>query len=543
MTKSLALACASLSLLSIQAQSQCDTWQTLGPLPHNDPFDPTTDRIVATTTFDSGTGPELYVAVEWPQFGFNPGGARVYRRDGAAWTALGPPMVEEFGGLDVFDTGTGPALHAWGYLYHGVRGLARWNGSAWESVGMSFGEAIRDAVMFDDGSGPALHVTGHPWSVGSMHTYFARWNGSSWAQFGGVANTYARDLVVWDDGNGPALYAAGHFTTLGGVAITGGIARWDGTTWSSLGSGVAGPQGPQIDALAVYDDGSGAALYAGGSFTTAGGEPALRVAKWDGSEWSPLGGGVSGHVKSLLAHDAGDGAGPRLYVLGGFLTAGSVPVQGLAIWDGEQWSAPPAIPGGAFPSSALTEFVDPLLPAEGPALLVGVDQESLAVVLGGCGQTGELFCFGDGSGTACPCANSSGVGERVGCLHSFGTGGSLRGSGSVSLSNDTLVLEGAQMPNGSALYFQALARANGGAGVVFGDGLRCTTSAFIRLGTKLPTGGISQYPSGADTPVSVRGGVLTPGTRTYQIRYRNGGSFCTSAGFNMTNALAIQWQL
>jgi hypothetical protein len=42
-----------------------------------------------------------------------------------------------------------------------------------------------------------------------------------------------------------------------------------------------------VDAFAVYDDGHGPALYAGGSFTTAGACVANGIAKWDGSSWSP----------------------------------------------------------------------------------------------------------------------------------------------------------------------------------------------------------------------------------------------------------------
>ena len=43
-------------------------------------------------------------------------------------------------------------------------------------------------------------------------------------------------------------------------------------------------------ALAV----SGTDLYAGGYFTTAGGVPANCIAKWNGSAWSALGSGMSG---------------------------------------------------------------------------------------------------------------------------------------------------------------------------------------------------------------------------------------------------------
>jgi hypothetical protein len=43
-----------------------------------------------------------------------------------------------------------------------------------------------------------------------------------------------------------------------------GIARWNGTAWSPLGSGMSST----VNALTVFDDGTGPALYAGGSFWT-----------------------------------------------------------------------------------------------------------------------------------------------------------------------------------------------------------------------------------------------------------------------------------
>ena len=52
-----------------------------------------------------------------------------------------------------------------------------------------------------------------------------------------------------------------------------------------------------VRALTVFDDGSGPALYAGGAFTTAGGVAANHIAKWNGSSWSALGSGMNGaHV-------------------------------------------------------------------------------------------------------------------------------------------------------------------------------------------------------------------------------------------------------
>ena len=67
-------------------------------------------------------------------------------------------------------------------------------------------------------------------------------------------------LEVFDDGTGPALFAGGEFTTAGGVSAN-RIAKWDGTSWSALGSGL----GSYVYALEVFDDGTGTALFAGGN--------------------------------------------------------------------------------------------------------------------------------------------------------------------------------------------------------------------------------------------------------------------------------------
>ncbi|MBP7951227.1 MAG: hypothetical protein KA004_16370, partial [Verrucomicrobiales bacterium] len=69
-----------------------------------------------------------------------------------------------------------------------------------------------------------------------------------------------------------------------------------------------------VEALAV----SGSDLYAGGNFTTAGGTSANRIAKWNGSAWSALGSGVNDRVHDLAA-DSND----HLFVGGRFLAAGT----------------------------------------------------------------------------------------------------------------------------------------------------------------------------------------------------------------------------
>jgi hypothetical protein len=159
----------------------------------------------------------------------------------------------------------------------------------------------------------------------------------------------------------------------------------------------------------------------------------------------------------------------------------------------------------------------------------------------GPGGTGTVFCPGDGTGTACPCGNSSPAGAGEGCLSSLNVGGKVRGVGVASLANDSLTLHGTQMPNSSCLYFQGTTQQSAGAGAAFGDGKRCAGGAVIRLGTKINAAGVSSYPVAGDASISVKGAVGAPGTRTYQAWYRNAAAFCTSSTFNLTNGLEVIW--
>jgi len=112
--------------------------------------------------------------------------------------------------------------------------------------------------------------------------------------------------------SGTNLYAGGYFTSAGGVPAN-YIAKWDGSAWSALGSGMGGAN-PYVNALAV----SGTNLYAGGSFTTAGGVTANYIAKWNGNTWSALGSGMNSTVYALAVDASG-----HLFVGGDFTLAGT----------------------------------------------------------------------------------------------------------------------------------------------------------------------------------------------------------------------------
>ena len=135
---------------------------------------------------------------------------------------------------------------------------------------------------------------------------------------------------------GTNLYAGGFFTIAtnnGGAAVTvNRIARWNGPSWSDLGSGMnaaALGAGPDVAALAVI----GTNLYVGGAFTSAGGNSSIQyLARWNGSAWSALGAGVNYSVFALAA------SGPDLYAGGWFYSAGGIPANAIAKWNGSSWS-------------------------------------------------------------------------------------------------------------------------------------------------------------------------------------------------------------
>src|SRR5438552_2288239 len=102
--------------------------------------------------------------------------------------------------------------------------------------------------------------------------------------------------------------------------------------WTAL---TGGGTNNNVNALTVFSSGGSPVLCAGGTFTTAGGTPASRVAKWNGTAWSALGNGVNSTVNALCVFD--DGSGPALIVGGAFSTAGTGPANGVAKWNGTSW--------------------------------------------------------------------------------------------------------------------------------------------------------------------------------------------------------------
>lgn len=478
--------------------------------------------------------------------------SHVARLDAGGWSALGSGTNGDVWSLALFDEGAGPQLFAGGtFSFAGgvpAQNVARWNGSAWSALGSGLNGKVSALTVFDEGAGARLFAAGSFTLSGSLGaSRIARWDGTSWTPLGAGLDGPGLALCVHDDGLGLALYVGGSFASAGALPAA-NLARWDGTSWSALGGGVSGA-GAAIRALSSFNTGAGPELYLGGTFTLAGAQPARNVARWDGAQFQPLSSGIDSvqsgvEVSAFGAHD--DGTGAALFAAGYFTSAGGQPAFGVARWDGAAWSA---LGAGVTPAAhALASFS--LNPGRANDLFVG---GTLSFAGGqpsdflarweGCAMSASSFCSGDGSGTACPCGTGGGAGQ--GCPNSENAqGASLSASGSASISNDGLVLhlEGLTAPT-SLIVYQGDALLAGGQGVVFGDGLACIGGHALRLRTLAASGGLAQVPGAGDPPLSVLGQLpLYGGLVYYGAVYRDADPFCTSSTWNSTNAVSVLWR-
>lgn len=327
----------------------------------------------AMAVFDdgSGAGAALYVGGSFTAAGGG-GARRIAKWNGLSWSAAGAGFNGPVSALTVFDdgSGSGPALYAAADF-----GVWKWNGQAWAQVGPSFLSDASALAVFDDGAGAALFAAGPFTSIGGVSVNrVAKLTGQTWSSLGSGVNDWVRALSVFDDGasGGPALYACGAFTSAGSVR-TNRIARWNGQSWSALGAGVSGGSvgvsSAEAFALSVFDDGSGsgASLFVGGSFTTAGSATANNFAEWNAQGWVTTGDALNGDVRVLAELDLGGANGEQLYAGGAFTAGGSTTLNRIGVWNGQAWSSLGA--GMNAPVEALAVFDDGA--GGGPALYAG----------------------------------------------------------------------------------------------------------------------------------------------------------------------------
>lgn len=226
-----------------------------------------------------------------------------------------------------------------GSIYAGSDLVYQWTGSSWSAVnnGMNglFGiteinaMAVGNNTLFAGGTFFVL-TPDQDW-----YNYAAKLANGSWTTCGSGLNNDG-----WGMGDIPlamisyngSLYAGGMFTSAGGDPLnqqtTMYIAQFDGSYWHPVGSGMD----EHITDMTIYNN----QLIVSGYFTNAGGISANYIGAWDGTSWHALGSGMSSSqackVTALAVHNG------ELYAGGYFEAAGGNSATNIAKWDGNNWS-------------------------------------------------------------------------------------------------------------------------------------------------------------------------------------------------------------
>ena len=335
-------------LVSAQAIAQC----ALQPLPTGAGV-PSLDGVVScSTTWDpDGPGPapaRLVVAGPFTLAGALPvAGLAVFEPATNTWSSLGSlPAIPT--GLAAQPNG---ALFASGHFPTSPTSAAlvvQWTGASWIPVAPATGPFGARAL--------AVSALGEPWlntAVSFTSGGVCRFTGGAWQVVGTPGHLNSPEIQSIAIAPNGDVWAGGVFSTMNGVPAD-SIARWNGTAWSGLGSGIAG----RVHAIAFASNGD---AYVGGQFLLAGGALANNVARWNGTSWSPLGSGTThpfspaGTVLSLAIEPNGD-----VVAAGTFALAGGAPASLVARWNGAAWSAmgtgiDPIPVGGGDPSVATVQ--------------------------------------------------------------------------------------------------------------------------------------------------------------------------------------------
>lgn len=231
----------------------------------------------------------------------------------------------------VHDDGSGPALYVGGAMT--PSSILRWDGASYSDVGVGLNGVVSSLAEFDDGSGLALYAGGDfsiPGVPGMAR--LARWDGVSWQLVGGAApDGWVVDLEVHDDGSGPALYVGGSFTHVGTLAA-GAIARWNGSAWSVVGPLAGYAPGNRVVRMASHVGAQGPTLIVNAAVTGSFWPSTRYYGEWRAGSWRPITAGPFGTTHGIVSWN--DGTGPAIYAVGSFYQ----PFAGVQRWDGSAWT-------------------------------------------------------------------------------------------------------------------------------------------------------------------------------------------------------------
>lgn len=293
--------------------------------------------------------------------------------DGQFWTALGESRGPN--GYVTSLVGTSDALYASGRFFHAdgmsAKNVARWDGVEWTPLGDGLNT---EALVLHAWNGQLIAGGRFSQAGGTSARGIASWDGQSWDPLVGGVNGSVYALAS----DSQRLYVGGLFETAGKFPAR-DVAAWDGA-WSALGAGPFGEENPHYhsaDALVIHHGGLFAGgfwsdvdysqnllaawhdeswqpialttwawfegvnalashsgeLYVAGAFQPFGEPPISGLVRFDGVQWSGIGGNPDRLVNTLAVDE------DLLFVGGEFRSIGGIPSAGLARWDGAQWSA------------------------------------------------------------------------------------------------------------------------------------------------------------------------------------------------------------
>ena len=231
--------------------------------------------------------------------------------DGTTLTPHSP--VTPGSGIDDFEIFNNELYAASGMVFSPIgQGVVKWDGTTWQFANSI--QNINYTDLYADGND--LYAT-----TPNGNVYKKTGNGA-FTLFTTAPSGIVRNIIRYQSN----LYFCGQFTSIGGVSAN-HIAKWDGTTFQPLGTGL----NFQSNCLAVYNN----ELYVGGVFSTAGGVNAKSIAKWNGTTWSAVGGSVTGTnlngIRDMKATTSG------LVVVGDFDQIGGVNSNHVSKWNGTTW--------------------------------------------------------------------------------------------------------------------------------------------------------------------------------------------------------------
>jgi hypothetical protein len=388
---------------------------------------------------------------------------------------------------------------------------------------LAVGARGADTAAPDAGAVEVFAFDGAAWV---HHQTLAASDAATGAEFGAALSLVGDQLVVGAPGTGAGAGAVYVFLEIGGVWVE--------------ESKLVDPSAAAGDALGAAVAARAGVLAAGAPGDDGGGPDAGAVQVFErGVVW--------GHTDEVTLFNAaaGDRFGAAVslddFFVGGGAPGSSGGSGAVVLFQGfpgswHFWGSFAPCNGGAgdgLGAAFVSDTGGVLVGARGhddPVLDAGLVYQT---GIGDCALT--RFCFGDGSGTPCPCGNGGTC--DAGCAGSAGEGASLwtYGTGSVA-ADDQLFLAHDLLPGQPALLFVGNQLLANGDGVPFGDGLRCVGQQVVRLGVRFPDGiGDAVWGPG----LGATGGWGAGDVRYFQSWFRDPGGAPCGSGFNLSDAVLI----